>query len=283
MKLFNVSRLICYQNFRKWTANYRVWVIAILLVILTHNFTGEITDFAQDINIDVSPWMFPFLFTQKFIKLLFFFPLILLFCDAPFIDENQPYIIARSGRMPWSIGQIGYIVIASAVYFIFLMFITVMINLPSIQFTMEWGKVLGTLANTNASIVVGLKTIITSSTLHYFSPLQAMWFSFLLSWLAGVFLGLMIYVINSLTNTRIFGVLADSFFLVLDAAITSKSHLYRFSPVSWSNLDRIDIEGTSPMPSITYIYIGFAVLIGMMIASAILANRKQSINVLPPI
>ncbi|KIO63672.1 hypothetical protein B4064_2871 [Caldibacillus thermoamylovorans] len=37
------------------------------------------------------------------------------------------------------------------------------------------------------------------------------------------------------------------------------------------------------MPSITYIYIAFAVLIIGLILSAILINRKQSINVLPPI
>ena len=137
MRLFNIARIVCFQNLRKWSSNYRVWVIAILLIILTHNFTKEIVDFAREINIDVSPWIFPFLFTQKFIKLLFFFPLILLFSDAPFIDDNQPYIIARSGRTSWSIGQIGYIFIASAVYFIFLMFLTVIINLPNIQFTTE--------------------------------------------------------------------------------------------------------------------------------------------------
>lgn len=283
MRLFNIARYVCFQNLRKWSSDYRVWIIAILLIILTHNFTKEIVDFARDINIDVSPWIFPFLFTQKFIKLLFFFPLILLFSNAPFIDDNQPYIISRSGRTPWSIGQIGYIFIASSFYFIFLMFLTIVINLPNIQFTMEWGKVLGTLANTNAPIQVGLKTIITSSTIHYFSPIQAMWFSFLLSWLVGVFLGLIIYVINSLTNTRIFGVFTASFFLVLDATITDKSYLYRFSPVSWSNLARIDIEGNTQMPSITYIYIGFSLLFSVMIISAIIVNRKQTINVLPPI
>lgn len=283
MKLFRTAGYISLQNFRKWSSNYRVWVIAILLAILTHNFTKEIADFARDININVSPWLFPFLFTQKFIKLLFFFPLILLFSDAPFIDDHQPYVIARSGRTPWSIGQIGYIVIASAIYFFFLMLLAIVINLPTIQFTSEWGKVLGTLANTNASIVVGLKTFITPSTIFYFSPLQAMWFSFFLSWMAGIFLGLIIYVINSISNTRIFGVLTASFFLVLDATITGKPDLYRFSPVSWSNLDRIDIEGTTQMPTISYIYIGFAVLITVMAITAVIVNRKQSINVLPPL
>lgn len=283
MKLFKRARFVCFQNLRKWSSDYRVWVIAILLIILTHNFTKEIIDFSKDININVSPWMYPFLFSQKFIKLLFFFPLILLFCDAPFIDDNQPYVISRSGRIAWSIGQIGYIFIASAIYFLFLMVLTIVINIPNIQFTMEWGKVLGTLANTNASVQVGLKTIINSSTIYYFSPFQAMWFSFLLSWLVGVFLGLIIYVINSLSNTRMFGILTSSFFLVLDATVTGRPNLYRFSPVSWSNLARIDIEGTTSMPSITYIYIAFTLLIGLMVLLSIMINRKQTISVLPPI
>ena len=283
MKLFNTARFVCFQNLRKWSSNYRVWIIAILLIILAHNFTKEIVDFAKDIDINVTPWMFPFLFTQKFIKLLFFFPLILLFSDAPFIDDNQPYIIARSGRIPWSIGQIGYIFIASAVYFVFLLILTIGINLFNIQFSLEWGKVLGTLANTNAPDLVGLKTFIPADILHYFSPIQALWFSLLLSWLTGVLLGLIIYVINSFSNTRVFGILTASFLLVLDATVTNKDYLYRFSPVSWSNLARIDINGTTQMPSITYIYTGFALLIVTMIVSAIVINRKQTINVLPPI
>jgi hypothetical protein len=280
MRLFRISRHVCYQNFRKWPTNYRVWVITILLIMLTHNFTSEIVDFAAKQNMDVSPWIFPFLFTQKYIKLLFFFPLILLFSDAPFMDENQPYIITRSGRTPWSIGQISYLVIATVLYFLFLIFISIVINLPYIHFSMEWGKVLGTLANTNAAVEIQLKTVISPSTIHYFTPLQAMWFSFLLLWLSGVFLGLVIYVMNCLTNTRIVGLLVASFFLVLDATILGRPDLYRFSPVSWSNLNRIDIEGISQMPSISYIYTGYILLIGGLVITAFLVNRKQSISVL---
>lgn len=283
MKLFNVASYVCLQNFRKWLVDYRVWIIAILLFMFTQIFTKEIIEFSKAINIEVTPWIFPFLFTQKFVKLLFFFPLILLFCDAPFIDDNQAYVIARSGRIPWSLGQIAYIIIASGIYFLFLLFLTIIINISHIQFTSSWGKVLGTLANTNASSVIGLKTFVSRNILYYFTPLQAMWFTFFLSWLVGVVLGLVIYVINSLSNTRMWGVLIASFLLVLDAAVTGYSSIYQFSPVSWSNLDRIDINGTTQMPSISYIYIGLAILIIGLIISAITVNRKQSIHVLPPI
>lgn len=283
MKLFNVASYVCLQNFRKWLVDYRVWIIAILLFMFTQIFTKEIIEFSKAINIEVTPWIFPFLFTQKFVKLLFFFPLILLFCDAPFIDDNQAYVIARSGRIPWSLGQIAYIIIASGIYFLFLLFLTIIINIAHIQFTSSWGKVLGTLANTNASSVIELKTFVSRNILYYFTPLQAMWFTFFLSWLVGIVLGLVINVINSLSNTRMWGVLTASFLLVLDAAVTGYSSIYRFSPVSWSNLDRIDINGTTQMPSISYIYIGLAILIIGLIISAITVNRKQSIHVLPPI
>ncbi|MCF2647039.1 hypothetical protein [Niallia circulans] len=283
MKLFNVASYVCLQNFRKWQVDYRVWIIAILLFMFTQIFTKEIIEFSKAINIEVTPWIFPFLFTQKFVKLLFFFPLILLFCDAPFIDDNQAYVIARSGRIPWSIGQIAYIIIASSIYFLFLLFLTIIINISHIQFTSSWGKVLGTLANTNASSVIGLKTFVSRNILYYFTPLQAMWFTFFLSWLVGIVLGLVIYVINSISNTRIWGVLTASILLVLDATVTGFPSIYRFSPVSWSNLDRIDINGTTQMPSISYIYIGLAILIIGMIILGIIANRKQSIHVLPPI
>lgn len=65
MKLFNQARCVCFQNLRKWRTNYRVWVIAIILIILTHYHTMEIVEFSRQIDMEVSPWLFPFLFSQK--------------------------------------------------------------------------------------------------------------------------------------------------------------------------------------------------------------------------
>lgn len=281
MKLFKMAVCVCFQNIRKWRSNYRVWIIAIIVLIFTHEFTKDIASFAHQINIPVSPWIYPFLYNQKYVKLLFFFPLILLFCDAPFIDDNQPYVISRSGRKAWSIGQMGYIILSTAIYFLFLILCTLVLNIFNMDFTLEWGKVLGTLANTDASQAMGLKIIVSSRIIFYFSPIQAMWFSFLLSWLAGVFLGLLIYAVNSLSNTRILGVLCASFFLVLDATIVNK--LRWFSPVSWCNLDQIDIGGTTQLPTITFIYTAFAIIIIGLMTLSFIVNRRQSIQVLPPV
>lgn len=58
--------------------------------------------------------------------MMLFLGVVLLFCDAPFIEDEQPYIMLRSGRRIWFIGQMLYIVVASVLYLIVLYFISVL-------------------------------------------------------------------------------------------------------------------------------------------------------------
>lgn len=283
MKWFNAAKCVCFHNFKKWTSNYRVWIIAILTVIFVHYFTDEIRLFTDSTGLLIAPWIFPFLFGQKYVKLIFFLPLILLFCDAPFIDSNQPYMIARSGRTAWSVGQIAYIFFASGAYFLFLFISTVVINLPHTEFTMGWGKAIGTLSNTTASSQLGIKILFSSRITHYFTPLQAVWFTLLLSWLVGFVLGLLIYAVNSLSGTRSIGMLAAAFLLVLDATVFATPQALWFSPVSWCSIGRIDIGGMTDYPPIWYIYLMLGLLIVVLSVFAIWINRKQNIEILPPI
>jgi hypothetical protein len=207
-----------------------------------------------------------------------------LFCDAPFVDQSQPYVILRSKRVAWSLGQILYIVALSALYFLFLFLISNLFIFSHVDFSLTgWGKVLGTLANTSAAQEMGLLSFIDSRTLYYFTPLQAVWFTFLLSWLVGVFLGLTIYLLNSATQTRIIGVLIATSFLILDSVITGIPQATWLSPVSWSTLNHVGIGAGSQYPPIGYIYGGFAVLIITLLVLSVAVNRRQDINVVQPV
>jgi hypothetical protein len=231
----------------------------------------------------MSPWIFPFLYSAKYVKILFFAPLLLLFCDAPFIDPTQPYVISRSGRIAWSLGQLLYVIVLSGLYCVFLLLISNLFIITHVEPSWEWGPVLGTLGNTGAAQSMGLLSTVSPRTLFYFSPVQATCFTLLLSWFSCVFLGLVIYALNSLTNTRSLGILFAASFLVLDSAAGAYHLVAHFSPVSWSNLDYIDIGGLSAYPSITYVYCAFAIVSGVLIVLSIVANKRQEINVVQPV
>ena len=280
MKKFSTVFAISRQNIRKWTSNYRVWMIAIILIIFIHSYTKEISLFAEELNMKMSAWIFPFLYSERYMKLLFLFPIVLLFCDAPFIDSNQPYIILRSKRTAWSLGQILYIVFANIIYFLFLIVATIGIHIRNITFENDWGKVFGTLATTDASDFINTPLKINSNIIKYFSPFQAMWFTFLLSCLSGIMLGLIIYACNSLFKNRLWGIALSSSLLILSAALNLNPELQWLSPMSWNTLNNVDIGGTTNFPSFEYIIIADFVIITILSIISVIANRKQEIYVL---
>lgn len=280
MKKFNTIFAISRQNIRKWTSNYRVWMIAIILIIFIHSYTKDISLFAYELGIKMSAWIFPFLYIERYMKLLFLFPIILLFCDAPFVDNNQPYIILRSKRTAWSIGQIIYIVLANIIYFMFLIIATIGINITNITFENDWGKVFGTLATTDAHNFVNTPLKIDSRIIKYFTPLQAVWFTFLLSCLSGIILGLIIYACNSIFKNRFWGITVSSALLILSAVLYRNPDLQWLSPMSWNTLNNIDIGNTTSFPSYEYIITADILIIAVLIMISVMANKKQEIYVL---
>lgn len=283
MKSFKTSLYICNINYKKWFTNYKIWIAAMLLVIFTQTYTKDFYSFAKQLDVKIAPWLLPFITNQKYLKILFYLPLLLIFCDAPFIDNNQPYVIVRSKRFYWNLGQLFYIFSAVVIYFIFLLLLTVILNAPVIEYNMGWGKALSTISHTSAANSMKLNIGVSSSVLRYFSPLQAMWFTMLLLCLCGVFLGMLIYVINSMTGNKTIGIFVASFFLILDSVVISDSRLWWFSPVTWSAVDKIAVGGNSPFPSFTYVLVMYIVLIGTLSILSFIVSKKQSVVVNQPI
>ena len=152
MKSVKISLIVAIQNIRKWRTNYRIWILVILTMIFVQCYTKEISTNALAMGMKSSPWLYPFLYTDRYIRILFMLPLIFIYCDAPFIDKNQIYILMRCKRKLWSIGQIIYIFMTSAMYFSLIAAMTIVLNIRNIEYMNDWGKVLGTLAFFKCSV-----------------------------------------------------------------------------------------------------------------------------------
>ncbi|MEG0309053.1 MAG: hypothetical protein RR636_14000 [Clostridium sp.] len=279
MSLFRQSMHICNENIRKWSSNYRIWVLFIMISIFIFDYTNEIVKFAYSVDYKVTPWMFSFLFTQSYMKRIIFMGVILLFCDAPFIDNTQQYVVVRSGRKSWNIGQISYIFLASFLYFLFMIAITIIFNLRYMEFNLEWGKVLGTLGLTSVGDMVSAKVWVSGKIISFYTPLQAMAISYILSSLVATLIGLLIYVINSFTNSQFLGILAGIVLVLVDTLTKFNHMLLWFSPVSWASLEKIGIEKTATMPPISYVFGALIIIISILISIAIIFSKKKPIEI----
>ncbi len=262
MKWLKTVGTIAGLNFRKWKSDCRVWVAFLLVLILIHSTTKQLGDITAQTGVKCSPWIFPFLYMSYYNKMLFFFPLILIFSNAPFVDTNQFYVLYRSGRRKWCIGQLLYIIGTSILYFAFVMLFSIVLNLGRIEFTAEWGKMLTTLAKTNLGqrYRLGFQSQLTVIT--YFTPASAMWFTFLHSVISGAILGFVIFLFNM--KVRGGGTLLASLLLVLSAQAAKWTKLLKFSPISWSTMNTIHLKPKDGLPAYGYVvavYAGLAVVL----------------------
>lgn len=254
-----------------------------MLFALTAIYVDDMRLVTKETGTEMPIWIFPFMYSQFHTKLIFTLPVVLLFCSAPFIDRNQTFVFIRTGRVKWLFGQVLYIVIASAVYYLFILVVSILLTVFSGGFSLDWGKTLPMLATSQNLGWGGALTVDASyMVIAFFTPLQAVWFTFLLSWLGAVFIGLMIFALNLISGTRYIGVLVSSFFVVLSSMVAKESGwdgLLRFSPMSWITLDKIDVGGLTKNPSFTYCVCVFAVLIVALAAVILIFGRKKSLDV----
>lgn len=274
---------ICAQNMRKWQTDYRVWCIALLAIVMTGIYVDDMHRISDVLGIKIPIWIFPFLYSQFHTKLIFTLPVVLLFCNAPFTDRNQTYIFMRSGRMKWLCGQILYIITASAAYYLFLFVISLLFTVFSGELSLDWGRMLNTLAiSTGAAQSANAPYIeIPYVIIRFFNPLQAVWFTFLMSWLGGIFLGLLIFFCNLVSSTRAVGVLIASALVIVCSAVKNEGlrDLMPFSPISWTTLDSIDVGGYTTNPSFSYCLSVYAGLLVILTALIFIFGRKNSLDV----
>lgn len=280
MNSIKIIFLIAFQNIRKWKTNYRIWMIAIVMLILVNSYVNNIAQINSILGEKSTVFIYPFIYSQFYMKLIFTLPIIMIFCDAPFIDNNQLFVILRSKRMKSTWGQIMYIVLGSGIYYLFILTSTIILSLPYSQLNMQWGKVLHTLAETNTASSLGFYFIeVNPLTLDYFTPLQAIWFTFLLSWLCGICLGLIIYFLNLITHTKSIGVIISSALVILSCFIANGGDrkLLKYSLVSWNTLNCIDIGGKTNYPSFYYCMVVYISIIILMTATILIFGKHQPV------
>lgn len=274
---------ICTNNFRKWSSNYRIYVLLLLIIMFSYNYARPFYEISVLVNQNIPPVIFPFLTSNILTQAMIMSGVIFLFCDAPFIDNCQPYSIIRSGRMKWMTGQILYVFFASAIYLLIIFICTVIMVIPNVSFANDWGSIFFTISQ--GGQISDISTVsVPYRILLLYTPLEALFISFLLEWGAAVFLGLLMLAINMNFN-RAWGIACASIVVLFDAVVyNTMSYWYnRISPVSMARLSILDSSEATGKPGNVYAYLFFIISILILCMVCMICFRKKAIQVMPTI
>ena len=238
---------ICMQNIRKWGSNSRIKMCLIMSFLFVYSYISGMWKIIPLVGEKMNPWIFPFLFCWRFMKIVFMAPIVFIFCDAPFIDSNQSYVMLRTSRKKWCFGQVLYIYAGSVIYAFVLFFSTIIINIGHIKWGTSWGKVLGS---------AGTSTVLSTLGINYTTV-----------------------KVPAITKTNVAGTIIAGFFVILTAVVDGNQRLIWFSPISWNSLNNIDVAGMTANPSIGYVLGMYVLLIAVLTFLAVFFGRKQEIIV----
>ncbi|NLO83085.1 MAG: hypothetical protein GX094_08540 [Clostridiales bacterium] len=281
--------LLCaLVNFRKWMVNPRIYTLAAVTVGFLSWHSAGLSQLSAAVGIDVTPWVFPNLLTTSVMIAVFACFIMLLFCDAPFADSHTPFLIIRTGRRNWVIGQLLYIILAAFIYTVFFLIMSVVVLLPNVQWDTGWGKILKTIAaNPSIGDNYGIKLTVFVHPLivDIFSPIEATIISFGLFWLTSVFIGVLILCGNVITGKAgglvMAGVfLCISFFTEYLGPLTFGGYWIRYlSPINWSSMCCLDWTGMGEWVPTSHAVISLLLAIVFMSIVSTLVFCKKDMDI----
>lgn len=241
-------------NLFKHISSVNFWTPFILAIAAVYEFTHSLANMASYYSIPVNGFAVSFLFSSFNQTFIVFLGVFILFSDLPFTDNQQMFMVSRSGKRAWIFSQVFYVLIVSMMYFAFIVAFFCLFSFPNVSFDVKnWGKIIRTISATNAASVFELAFGLPKSILSDFSPLEAFLCSFGIAYAVTVVLGLLVLLLNMTVKHKVgIAVSGSLVFLYMVVHLSDSWILSYFSPVDWCSILRMDKKGVSVYPDLSF-------------------------------
>ncbi len=264
--------------------NGRSVAFALIMLVTCSDYCSPLGRFMDDVDYPVSWCLFPFFMANYVFLILFWFLLIYINWDVPFMQHANMYQVIRTGRRRWAVGQVGGIFLRSFAAVLFTALCTVLPLIPKIELTNEWWKLLRSVAVTNAASAYGLDIPIFYEIFSEYTPLQLMALCVLLCTFISGFLGTLMFFISLYSNKvlAVAGALAMAIllFFVINSHPMNRYKLAFFVPSIWAQVAQIATPnlGYYWLPSVPYMFGFLTVGTGLMVAFILHKVKRVEFN-----
>ncbi len=295
METFKSAMAFSFCNINRWKKDCRVWLVLLFTLFLIIEYLKGYTIYGMAEGKKMTFCLLPVLFQSSEIslrapKILWHTGFILLLCDAPFLYQNAPYVIMRSGRKKWWLGECMYIFEVAFIYMLFITIASSAVSVPVISFENDWGEALtdflyGTDTKTVEDLLKQYKLGLWAPEMavNMLYPFASQAYTFCTGLASFFILGLLVYLINLVQKNILWGLGAAFILVFLDPLLSfsakpSRYWLHAFSPVCWTSVECINILGSRFFISIPFVTVTSFIVISILIILIALSSRKIMIE-----
>lgn len=192
--------LIAWYNFSNWSRSPRIWMTFVLAFVLCMMLSDQAISFALRYETAMQI-MEPFIWTfgDSSSVMLSSLLLILLFADMPFVSQMTPYWLIRTKRSVWLAGQLIYVVLATAIYTLFLFAVEAILAAPYAFAGNVWSRTAAMIGYSGGGEEMALP--VSVKTMEISTPYQCALQVFLLMLLYSLFVAALMLFLNLLKDS----------------------------------------------------------------------------------
>jgi hypothetical protein len=283
---------VAAYNFRQWHKNPRIFITFALAFILCFLLSDKAVRFAKEYEttmqiVEAFVWTFGDANSILLASLL----LLLLFADMPFINAGTPLYLLRIDRKTWLFGQTIYIVLATAIYMVFILGATSLICMGQSFVGDMWSETAAILGYSGAGKAVALPALV--KTLEMSRPYECMATILLLMLLYALLMAFIMLAFNirrgqlagvvSVLSFSLFGFLLNpqlikTIFRLPDELVYKANVAVGWiSPLNHATYHMHNF-GYDLLPRLWMTYVIFGVLIGLCFILTLRAIRRYNFN-----
>lgn len=256
-------------------------VLFVILWIAFDSFYAEIDYACKVLDYPCSFWYFLNVMTNHFMCGAIGLSAVYLFSNAPYLNRNGMYQMIRQGKYKWLLSQLGSIILSGFSFTAVLFFTGWIRMLPHMDWTLSWGRMMKTLAVTNAASQLNVTFVLKPSFMQSMEAWQAGLLAFMLDSFVFILIGFLILAIGLLFNRMaalIFtGILAIVPFVTNSWNLSRHLMINLFSPVSWLQTGLFYTENMTyaEMPPVLWIWGMLAVYLALAVFLAVLGIKRN--------
>ena len=241
---------------------------------------SSIRSFIEATNCPVSIYIYPIMLIHIKFRTIISFCCVYLFSDVPFLQYSKMYSLIRMGRIKWALAQILSIFETAFMFCLYMCIVPVVLCIPNVEFTGEWGKIIHTLSLTNMSQVYAINIYVPYEVLVRLKPMEAMFLAVGLSTLLISFFGVFMFAL-SLVFKRNIAIVAASVVIGWSVAVYNiYKLLFPYAPVLWLDISQIGqlFYGMKRFLDLRYILLSFLLMISVSALAAMWAIHSRDLE-----
>ena len=221
---------VALWHLKSWKGSVRIIVVFIMCIVMTVYRSLEYINYAREIGGIMNCFeTYITVINNGWFGIIMFILTLLLFMDAPFIDNNSLYVVSRIGRYRWCVGKILYIFIA-AIIFNGVILLTAILSSVAYSFPGNiWSETFLGVVNGDAVSKGFDVTFYNTEIVQFLSPAGTAFMSALLMVLLDCMVGMLLYLLN-LVNGKVIGCAVTSIFYLAGYTVSGLEYT-RFLPM----------------------------------------------------